>query len=95
MRLTCWMPVMLALTSGAVLAQDQVNIDPATIRGNSELPKVLYIVPWKSPAKSEVTGRPLSSLIDEVLIPIDRDVLRRQMQYQAQRQAAKGESTAK
>jgi hypothetical protein len=65
------------------LAEDRVDMDRTQIIGNRELPKVLYIVPWKKPLPAEPTGRPVASLIDEVLSPIDRDVFRRQVQYGA------------
>ena len=69
------------------LAQDRADIDRATITGNRELPKVLYIVPWKKPTAGDLSGRPLVSVLDEALAPVDRDVFRRQVQYDAQAQA--------
>lgn len=67
-----------------VLAQDRADIDRTKIIGNRELPKVLYIVPWKQPLPGDLSGRPPSSVLDEALAPIDRDVFRRQLQYDAQ-----------
>lgn len=66
------------------LAQDRATIDGTKIIGNRELPKVLYIVPWKKPVPSELSGRPAASVLDEALAPVDRDVFRRQVQYDAQ-----------
>lgn len=65
-------------------AQDRADIDRQQIIGNRELPKVLYIVPWKKPLPGDLAGRPSGSLLDEALAPIDRDVFRRQIQYGAQ-----------
>ena len=65
-------------------AQDRATIDGTKIIGNRELPKVLYIVPWKKPVPSELSGKPLASVVDEALAPVDRDVFRRQVQYDAQ-----------
>ena len=65
-------------------AQDRANIDRTQIIGNRELPKVLYIVPWKKPLPGDLAGRPLVSVLDEALAPVDRDVFRRQMSYSAQ-----------
>ena len=65
-------------------AQDRADIDRQQIIGNRELPKVLYIVPWKKPLPGDFAGRPSGSLLDEALAPIDRDVFRRQIQYGAQ-----------
>ena len=67
-----------------VVAQDRADIDRSQIIGNRELPKVLYIVPWKKPVAGELAGRPVASVLDEALAPIDRDVFRRQVQYGAQ-----------
>jgi hypothetical protein len=62
-------------------AQDRADINPTQIIGNRELPKVLYIMPWKKPLPLELSGRPLVSVLDEALSPVDRDVFRRQVQY--------------
>ena len=62
-------------------AQDRLELDTTQITGNRELPKVLYIVPWKRSDLSDLTGRPVNSLLDEVLTPVDRDVFRRENRY--------------
>lgn len=66
------------------VAQDRADIDRSQIIGNRELPKVLYIVPWKKPLPGDLSGRPLVSVLDEALAPVDRDVFRRQMRYSTQ-----------
>lgn len=65
-------------------AQDRADIDRQQIIGNRELPKVLYIVPWKKPVPLTMGGRPVVSVVDEALAPVDRDVFRRQIRYDAQ-----------
>ena len=70
-----------ALFVKPVQAQDRADIDRTQIIGNRELPKVLYIVPWKKPMPGELSGRPVQSVLDEALAPVDRDVFRRQVQY--------------
>ena len=42
---------------------------------------MLYVVPWKRSDLGDLTGRPVNSLLDEVLAPVDRDVFRRQNRY--------------
>jgi len=74
----------LALLSCSAFAQDRADIDRTQIIGNRELPKVLYIVPWKKPLPGELAGRPLVSVLDEALAPVDRDVFRRQVSYHGQ-----------
>ncbi|MGB2818109.1 MAG: hypothetical protein WBC37_12890 [Burkholderiaceae bacterium] len=67
-----------------VAAQDRAEIDRTQIIGNRELPKVLYIVPWKKPEPGDLSSRPLQSVLDEALAPVDRDVFRRQVGYDQQ-----------
>lgn len=67
--------------STPLFAQDRADIDRTRITGNRELPKVLYIVPWKKPLPGDLSGRPLVSVLDEALAPLDRDVVRRELRY--------------
>jgi hypothetical protein len=62
-------------------AHDRLELDTTQITGNRELPKVLYIVPWKHSDLGDVLGKPVNSLVDEVLSPVDRDVFKRQNRY--------------
>jgi hypothetical protein len=77
-------PIVLAAASLQASAQDRADIDRTQILGNRELPKVLYIVPWKKPLPGDLAGRPLVSVLDEALAPVDRDVFRRQVNYHGQ-----------
>jgi len=75
----------LVLSAAApAIAQDRAELDRAQIIGNRELPKVLYIVPWKKPLPGDLSGRPPVSVLDEALAPLDRDVFRREVRYDAQ-----------
>jgi hypothetical protein len=77
----------LGLLGAAVQAQDRADIERTQIIGNRELPKVLYIVPWKKPLPGQLLGRPVQSVLDEALAPVDRAVFRRQVEYGGQVQA--------
>ena len=68
----------------AIAKPDQADLDRSQIIGNRELPKVTYIVPWKKPGAGDLSGRPLVSVLDEALMPLDREVFRRQVRYDAQ-----------
>ncbi len=68
-------------TGAAGKAHDRIELDTTQITGNRELPKVLYIVPWKRADLGDLVGRPVNSLLDEVLTPVDRDVFNRQNRY--------------
>ena len=78
---------LTAAAATSAFAQDKADIDRTQIIGNRELPKVLYIVPWKKPLPGDLSGRPLVSVLDEAMAPVDRDVFRRQVNYDAQTQA--------
>jgi len=73
--------VSMWMAAGAVVAQERIDLEGTSIIGNKELPKVLYIVPWKSAPVGDLVSRPVESLLDEALAPLDRDVFRRQVEY--------------
>ena len=60
---------------------DSLDLGTTSITGNAELPKVLYIVPWKKSDLGDLVGRPVNTLLDEVLAPIDRAVFQRHLSY--------------
>ncbi len=60
---------------------DEIALGRTEITGNQELPKVLYIVPWKKSDPGDLTGKPVNTLLDEVLAPIDRSEFIRQVEY--------------
>jgi hypothetical protein len=62
-------------------ALDRLDLDTTQITGNKELPKVMYVVPWKHSDLGDLTGKPANSLVDEVLQPVDRDVFNREERY--------------
>jgi hypothetical protein len=83
-----------APTPRAKNASDRVDLDPTTVTGNQELPKVMYIVPWKKSDIGDLGGKPMNSLLDEVLAPVDRDVFRREVIYYQAIKAAAPENGA-
>ena len=74
-------PAAKPATANKGNAKDRLDLESTQITGNRELPKVLYIVPWRSAEMGDLVGRPVNSLLDEVLEPVDRDVFRRQNRY--------------
>ncbi len=82
-----------AVNTSATLAQDvtrrqsssgvmdEITLGRTEITGNQELPKVLYIVPWQKAEPGDLTGRPVNTLLDEVLAPLDREEFIRQVDY--------------
>ena len=62
-------------------ALDRLELETSQITGNRELPKVMVIVPWKRSDIGDLVGRPVNSLVDEALQPVDREVFRREVDY--------------
>ena len=60
---------------------DRLDLGTATVTGDREQPKVMYIVPWKRSDIGDLAGRPMNSLVDEILAPVDRDVFKREVVY--------------
>jgi hypothetical protein len=60
---------------------DRIELGRTEITGNSELPTVLYIVPWQKSDPGDLMGKPVNTLLDEVLAPIDREEFIRQVDY--------------
>jgi hypothetical protein len=69
------------LSPAAGAAGQQLDMDGMSVIGNRELPKALFIVPWKDPEAGLTPERPVNSLIDEALQPVDPEVFRRKLDY--------------
>ena len=64
--------VLILLLPLAALADDEIELQTTIIKGNRELPKILYIVPWKDITKSKKTERKLvlHSLFGDLFDPV-------------------------
>ena len=60
---------------------DRLDLGLATVTGDHEQPKVMYIVPWKKSDIGDLAAKPMNSLVDEILAPVDRDVFKREVVY--------------
>ena len=73
--------ILLSLSAaGAYAADDEVvEMSGISIIGNRELPKTLFIVPWKN---SEVNAETdLTNSLNEGLRPLDQEVFKRELEY--------------
>ena len=68
-------------SSRAARKTEKLELETTTITGNRELPKVMYVVPWKHPEAGDLRGKPLETLLDEALAPVDREVFNREINY--------------
>jgi len=62
-------------------AADRIKLDETAIQGSRELPKILYVVPWKSTRLDLLQGGVGSNSFDVVFEALDRNVFRRQVEY--------------
>ena len=60
---------------------DELDLGTSEVTGNQELPKVLYIVPWRQSDPGDLMGRPANSLLEDVLAPVDRGEFIREVDY--------------
>ena len=79
---------LLCLFSMSVPAQDKasdssqiITIETATLRGNQELPTVLYLVPWQPPKINPLPASQTAELSSEVLEKIERNSFQRLLNY--------------
>lgn len=56
-------------------AQDQLELETTFIKGNKELPQILYVVPWQDIKRSQKKEQQiiLYSLFGDLFEPIDPD----------------------
>ena len=83
-----------ATEPGKKTAADRLDLDKTVVTGNRELPKVLYIVPWKKSDIGDLPAQPFNTLLDEALAPVDRDVFKRELRYYDALQGAADQQTA-
>jgi len=73
---------VFAISMGAgVQAQERIQMEGTEITGNNELPRVLYIVPWKTAERFEIDSPPIDSIMERPLAPLDRAAFRRTIRY--------------
>ena len=75
---TIWLFCLCVSTGNAA---DRINLKGMKVKGNTELPKVLYIIPWKQAPVGDLVGKPVESLLDETLSSIDRNIFLREVSY--------------
>jgi hypothetical protein len=63
------------------LAEDRLQLDEAAIVGSRELPKVLYIVPWKNAKLGALQSGAGSASFGAQWDVVKRDEFRRQVEY--------------
>lgn len=72
---------LVVFVSVPSFSADRIELDETAIQGSRELPKVLYIVPWKSARLGSLSTAAGGSSFDTSWQALDRDVFRRQVEY--------------
>lgn len=81
-KLSLQLFVIFAIScSASANAQEKLEMKGTAITGNKELPRVLYIVPWKSVERFDISTPPISSIMDQKLTPIERTSFKRSIHY--------------
>ena len=75
------LPVFAISLSADVQAQERLQMEGTEITGNKELPRVLYIVPWKTAERFEIESPPITSIMESKLTPLDRSAFKRRIHY--------------
>ena len=73
--------VLIFCASGAAAAADRLELEDTAIKGAKELPKVLYIVPWKNTQLSSMDSLVGDGSFDSTMVPLDRYTFRREINY--------------
>ena len=72
---------MFLLSAHSLQAQERIEMQGTSIIGNKELPKVLYIVPWKGAEPVELGQPAFTSILDQSLLPVERPTFQRQVRF--------------
>lgn len=69
------------LLAASASSQEAVITLRATVTGNQEQPKVMYIVPWQQPGATDFEYTPASALAEDLFQRLDRDEFVRELEY--------------
>ncbi len=70
----------------AVAQEARVQLQ-STITGSRESPRVIYIVPWRTPDAAQLEWEPEQGIAESLFQPLRRDEYLRQLRFQQQLQA--------
>ena len=82
-----WVAALLLAAAGAAPGEDRIELETQSIRGAKELPKVIYIVPWKNSRLGGLMGAGGGGSFAESLQPLDPEVFGLQVRYYGELEA--------
>lgn len=80
MKKLCVLAICL-LGAGSSIAEEVLTIEGTRIRGNQELPTILYLIPWKEPELRQLEAPEQSLAVKQTLEPLEREDFRRLVEY--------------
>ena len=83
------MALLAIQSASAAPAEDKIYLDETVISGNQELPRVLYILPWREHSANPVAVKAPALVTKNTIRTVNRTEFRRQLnvykQYQNQK----------
>ncbi|QYZ67039.1 MAG: hypothetical protein OI74_08365 [Gammaproteobacteria bacterium (ex Lamellibrachia satsuma)] len=76
-----WMLLATLLNPWMAQAEQRMELDGTAVVGSRESPQVLYLVPWRKSGPGDPLGMPPLENGDDLLVPLERAVFRRQLDY--------------
>jgi hypothetical protein len=74
---------VVGLWASSTVAEEQLEQETISIKGNQALPKTLYIAPWKR-VGAPLEGGQVDGEITEESKPVERDMFQHQLELQRQ-----------
>ena len=79
----CILLAAVGLWASSTVAEEQLEQETISIKGNQALPKTLYIAPWKR-VGAPLEGDRIDGGITEESKPVERDMFQHQLELQRQ-----------
>lgn len=80
----CWLAANAAVAADAASKKNDANtpkeLSGMSVLGNSETPKALYIVPWKSSELGDAADL-RAGVLNDAMKPVDKDVFMRELEF--------------
>ena len=77
-----WAMAVLCCAPTVQAQQPTVQLE-SRVTGSQELPRVMYILPWRQPAEVEFNWQPEPGVAGDLFQPLRRDEYRRALNYRA------------
>ncbi|WP_004581300.1 hypothetical protein [Marinobacter nanhaiticus] len=78
----CLLAISCSWTATASAQENEIiTIDGAMIRGDQEMPTVMYLVPWQPPAIEALEQPTERLMLERTFVPLERAQFRRMLDY--------------